>query len=166
MARAESPTPERGTSPWLSELAEQCRGRFGMRLVLPDVGGVRSMLKSLSAGNIVGILPDQDAGDGLGVFVPLFGVSANTMVLLPRLVQRGSARVVFCWTERLPWGRGFRLHFKPASEKMYDPDLSTAATGMNEDIEAAMRQCPEQYMWGYNRYKIRPPGSPSLYDVK
>ena len=150
----------------VSELAEQCRGRFGMRLVLPDPGGVRSMLKSLGAGKIVAILPDQDAGDGLGVFVPFFGVLANTMVLLPRLVQRGDARVVFCWTERLPWGRGFRLHFKPASETMYDQDLATAAAGMNKDVESAVMQCPEQYMWGYKRFRTRPPGSPGLYKVE
>ena len=30
---------------------------------------------------------------------------------------------------------------------------------MNEKIEALVRECPTQYLWGYNRYK-RPAGAP------
>ena len=31
---------------------------------------------------------------------------------------------------------------------------------VNEQVEALVRTCPEQYLWGYNRYK-RPAGAPA-----
>ena len=42
-----------------------------------------------------------------------------------------------------------------------DPEKD--ARRMNKKIEKAIRQYPEQYIWGYRRFKTRPPGSPSLY---
>jgi KDO2-lipid IV(A) lauroyltransferase len=30
---------------------------------------------------------------------------------------------------------------------------------VNEVVEALVRECPQQYLWGYNRYK-RPAGAP------
>ena len=31
---------------------------------------------------------------------------------------------------------------------------------MNEEMERVIRQCPTQYLWGYNRYKP-PAGAPA-----
>jgi KDO2-lipid IV(A) lauroyltransferase len=28
------------------------------------------------------------------------------------------------------------------------------AAQLNGELEALIRQCPEQYLWGYNRYKV------------
>jgi KDO2-lipid IV(A) lauroyltransferase len=32
-------------------------------------------------------------------------------------------------------------------------DLIAAATIINQEMEAMIAQMPEQYLWGYNRYK-------------
>ena len=37
------------------------------------------------------------------------------------------------------------------------------AASLNRDIERCVRKLPEQYLWSYKRYRIRPPGSPSPY---
>jgi len=124
-------------------------------------GAVRSLRRAIDRGEVVGMLPDQDAGEGTGVFVPFFGEPANTMVLLPRLAARTGALVSFGWAERV--ARGFRIHFVPASAGIHDPNPERAAASMNRDIERLVRGCPEQYLWSYKRFRIRPPGLGNPY---
>jgi KDO2-lipid IV(A) lauroyltransferase len=52
------------------------------------------------------------------------------------------------FAERLPQGAGYRLHLTRVA---VDP-LTPAA--LNRAVEDAIRQCPAQYLWGYNRYKV------------
>jgi len=58
------------------------------------------------------------------------------------------------WCERLPHGAGFRLHFAPPAHPLVG-DTLTRAAAINGEIENLIRQCPAQYLWGYNRYKGR-----------
>jgi KDO2-lipid IV(A) lauroyltransferase len=150
----------------LDELSRRGRERFGARLVPSSAAAVRTMLASLKAGEIVALAPDQDAGEGSGVFVPFFGELANTGVLLPRLAARTGARVIWTWNERLPRGEGFRLHFEPATQEVSDPDLECAARALNQGVEQIVRRTPEQYLWSYKRYRIRPPGSSDPYKAR
>jgi KDO2-lipid IV(A) lauroyltransferase len=112
---------------------------------------------------MVGILPDQDAGSGQGVFVPFFGEPANTMTLLSRLAARTRALVVVAYAERLSGSRGFHVHFVPASEAIYDEDFERSAASLNRDIERCVRDLPQQYLWSYKRFRIRPRGVQSPY---
>ncbi|MEY3675281.1 MAG: hypothetical protein RJB47_1989, partial [Pseudomonadota bacterium] len=34
-----------------------------------------------------------------------------------------------------------------------DADLNTAVKQLNHAMERLIRQCPEQYLWGYARFK-------------
>ncbi len=142
---------------------EAGRTRFGATLVPTTTGGIRTLLRALAAGEIVGVLPDQDPRRGAGVFVPFFGVLANTTTLVSRLAARSGAAVIFTFAERLPKGEGFRLHFSPASPAVQDADLLTSASALNADIERLVRSCPEQYLWSYRRFRIRPPGEANPY---
>jgi KDO2-lipid IV(A) lauroyltransferase len=36
-------------------------------------------------------------------------------------------------------------------------DLDTAVAQINRALEGLIRQCPEQYLWGYGRYKTPRP---------
>ena len=45
-----------------------------------------------------------------------------------------------------------------------DP-VEDAARYMRE-LEAVVRECPEQYLWAHRRFKSRPEGAPRLYDKK
>ena len=148
--------------PELDALIRRGRGRLGARLATTDATGVRQLYRALIAGEVIGILPDQDPGDG-GVFAPFFGVSANSMVLLGRLARKTGAAVFFGFCERLPGSRGYRLQFLPAPDEIADPDPVVAAAAMNRGVEACVRRCPEQYQWGYRRFRNRPPGEPRLY---
>jgi KDO2-lipid IV(A) lauroyltransferase len=147
----------------LEPFIRQARERLGASMTPAGTGAVRALLTALSSGGMSAIAPDQDAGEGGGVFVPFFGVLANTMVFLPRLVRASGARVVMAQARRLPRGRGYHLEFLPPPEQLYAADLATAAAALNQGIESLVRRDPEQYMWCYDRYRIRPPGEPTLY---
>ncbi|HRE14809.1 MAG TPA: lipid A biosynthesis acyltransferase, partial [Usitatibacteraceae bacterium] len=73
------------------------------------MAGVRMLLRHLRKGGCSVILPDQVPGEGEGEWVPFFGRPAYTMTLTGRLQEATGAALVFCFAERLPEGRGFRL---------------------------------------------------------
>ncbi len=134
---------------WLAAMVEQGRGA-NLRLAPADMSGVKKLLKALKAGEAVGMLPDQAPGAGEGVWAPFFGKPAYTMTLAPRLArmeQSGGATVLLAWAERLHYGAGYHLKLRRPTEPLTD------AAAVNRAIESLIRECPEQYLWGYNRYK-------------
>ena len=139
------------------------RERFGAKLVTVDGSGVRALYQALGRGEVVGILPDQEPGTGNGVFAPLFGVQANTMVLLSRLALKTGAAVIFCYAERLPRGRGYHLHFLPAPPVINQPPLESSVAVVNVMVETLVKESPAQYQWGYKRFRTRPAGEPRIY---
>jgi KDO2-lipid IV(A) lauroyltransferase len=54
--------------------------------------------------------------------------------------------------ERLPGGRGFRIHIEPLTAAL-DGDPAHDAAAINRGIERMIVRFPAQYLWGYNRYK-------------
>ena len=72
--------------------------------------------------------------------------------------------MLYAFAERLPWGRGFRMHFLPAPEGIDSPDPVTAVTALNRGVEQCVELAPSQYQWSYKRFRTRPPGEASLYD--
>ncbi|MGM0676818.1 lysophospholipid acyltransferase family protein [Ectothiorhodospira marina] len=141
----------------------EARQATGAQLVPTDRRGIRLIKEALSRGEIVGMLPDQTPKGAQGVFAPFFGQPAMTMTLLPKLAAHRQTPVVFAFAERLPRGQGYRYQCIPATEALYDPDPQVAATAVNQAVEVLIRRCPEQYMWGYKRFKIRPAGMPGRY---
>ncbi|WP_299511101.1 lysophospholipid acyltransferase family protein [uncultured Limnohabitans sp.] len=136
----------------LNEVMALARNRPGLQAVPTTLAGVRQMIKALRAGKAVGLLPDQVPPEGMGLWAPYFGQSAYTMTLAARLALQTGARVVLIWGERLPWGGGYRLHTKPLGHDL-STDLETAVVQINQAMEAMVRVCPQQYLWGYARYK-------------
>jgi KDO2-lipid IV(A) lauroyltransferase len=138
------------------------RSRSGaMKSVPADLRGVRAMLKALKRGEAIGILPDQVPGVGEGEWVEFFGRPAYTMTLVGRLSEQTGAPVLLCRAERLPRGRGYRFIAEPLLAPR-PPESPVRA--LNRSLEQMIRRRPEQYMWGYNRYKVpagvRPPERP------
>ncbi|HEX5803227.1 MAG TPA: lysophospholipid acyltransferase family protein [Azospira sp.] len=140
---------------WLQEMIERGRRRASLHLAPADLSGVRGLLKALKKGEAIGLLPDQAPKMGEGRWLPFFGRPAYTMTLAARLSETG-ATVLFTWGERLPGGAGYRIHFSAPTAPL-EGDLEQRAAAINREVEALIRQCPGQYLWGYNRYK-RPKG--------
>lgn len=137
---------------WLRELVDTSRARSNLATAPTTLAGVKQMLKALKAGEAVGLLPDQVPPDKLGVWAPFFGRPAYTMTLSARLAQQTGATVLLAWGERLRGGRGFRIHLREwPGEIARDP--GAAAVQVNARMEELVRECPQQYLWGYARYK-------------
>ncbi|HKJ76275.1 MAG TPA: lysophospholipid acyltransferase family protein [Gammaproteobacteria bacterium] len=139
------------------------RERVGATLVPTDASGIRRLWAALKRGEMAGILPDQDPHDPDGTFAPFFGIAANTMTLLTRFAAKSGAPVFIAWAERLPWGRGYHIHFEPVPAAVADPDPETATAALNAAVEAAVRERPEQYQWAYKRFRTRPRGEVRIY---
>lgn len=144
--------------PRVAALAELLRGgrrRLGMHPVPTDAAGVRALHRALKGGEAIGMLPDQQPRTGQGVYAPLFEQPALTMTLLSRLAHRSGAAVVFVAMERLPRGRGFRVHAWQADPEVADADPETAAAAVNREVERCIALAPAQYMWNYKRFRRR-----------
>lgn len=147
----------------MDEVVRHGRERLGAKLVPADAGGVRALYQTLGRGELVGMLPDQEPGAGNGVFAPLFGIQTNTMVLLSRLAIKTGTAVIFGYAQRLPHGRGYHLHFLPAPPTINAQPLEASIAAMNQMVGKLIRQQPEQYQWGYKRFRTRPEGEEKLY---
>jgi KDO2-lipid IV(A) lauroyltransferase len=138
--------------------------RFGGKMVEMREG-LRTPIREVKNGTVLYYLPDQDSGLDNGAFVPFFGHPAATMTTLGRLVQITSAVVIPCYTNQLSWGRGYEVIFQPPLDNFptgEGPEVD--ARRMNEAIETAVREIPEQYFWVHRRFKTRPQGQPPFYD--
>ena len=147
---------------WLDEVIREGRNRGaapdGSNVAPANMAGVRMLLRHLKKGGCTVILPDQVPGEGEGAWADFFGRPAYTMTLTGRLQESSGAALVFCFAERLADGRGFRLRLR-AREEPLPADRAAAALAVNRGVEELVRLAPEQYLWGYNRYK-RPAGAP------
>jgi KDO2-lipid IV(A) lauroyltransferase len=88
----------------------------------------------------------------MGQWAPFFGKPAYTMTLAARLALQTGAQVVAIWGERLPWGRGYRLHTQGLGQSL-SGDLDVAVVQINQAMEQLISSHPGQYLWGYARYK-------------
>ncbi len=150
--------------PWLARVMEGARSRGGIQAVPTTLHGVRQMIKALRAGRAVGLLPDQVPPEGLGQWAPFFGRQAYTMTLAARLAQQTGAAVILARCERLVRGRGYVLHLQALESALgapLAPTLDAAVLQINQAMEFLIRQSPEQYLWGYARYKRPRPLNPS-----
>jgi KDO2-lipid IV(A) lauroyltransferase len=138
--------------PWLRALVEHSRQRPGLLTAPTTLAGVKQMLKSLKQGHALGLLPDQVPAAGQGVAAPFFGREAYTMTLSARLAQQTGATILLAWGERRPWGRGYLIHLRPMREALA-PEALEAAAQINIEMQRLIAECPQQYLWGYARYK-------------
>ncbi len=138
---------------WMQTMIEAGRARGQLRIAAADLTGVRALLKALKRGEAVGMLPDQAPRAGEGRWVNFFGRPAYTMTLAARLTESGAA-VIMVWAERLPGGTGYHFHLQ-LPQQAISGTTEERAERISREIEHLIRECPEQYLWGYNRYKQR-----------
>jgi KDO2-lipid IV(A) lauroyltransferase len=136
----------------LQAIIEQGRGRYA-QLAPVDRGGVRAVLRALQRGELVLMLPDQVPAAGEGVWEPFFGRPAYTMTLAARLTEVASVRTFMFYGESLPRGDGFRLHFLEPDPPLAG-DTRARVAAINRNVERLVLRHPDQYLWGYNRYKV------------
>ncbi len=133
---------------WLEGIVLRGRTRTGVTLAAANTHGVRKLMKALKRGEAIGILPDQIPAAGEGEWADFFGKPAYTMSLASKLAEKTGATVIMGYGERLENGVGYALHLRKI-------DSIASPTMLNKAIEQQIAQRPGQYLWSYNRYKVR-----------
>jgi len=147
-----------------ARLLDHGRTRFGDQLTVSRQEGVRAMITAMRREKRSSFyLPDQDPGAKNAVFVPFFGVTAATLPGLSRIARLTGAKVLTMVARMLPGGQGYVLTVGPPWEDFPTDDPVADTRRMNEWIERAVLECPEQYLWSHRRFKTRPPGEPPFY---
>lgn len=139
---------------WLLNL-RQARGLT----VLTKWGAVRQMNDLIAAGERIGFIADQNAGDD-GLFVPFFGRLASSYKSIGLLAMRHRLPIITGAAHRI---RG-RFHYEIWSPDIILPDewesqddpLFYITARYNRAIETMVRRAPEQYLWVHRRWKSRP----------
>ena len=140
---------------WMQEMIEAGRARQQLHIAAADLSGVRKLMKALKRGEAIALLPDQVPKNGEGCWIDFFGKPAYTMTLAARFSETGAAVILFR-VDRLPGGAGYHFHLQ-APQHPVSGTTEERAQQISKEIEHLILQCPEQYLWGYNRYK-RPRG--------
>ena len=83
------------------------------------------------------------------------------MTLIHGLIKRTQCRAVFSLAVRVKGG--FELHYIPAPEGIYSPDVHESLKALNEGVQACIALCPAQYQWEYKRFKMTPEGKKPYY---
>jgi KDO2-lipid IV(A) lauroyltransferase len=90
-------------------------------------------------------------GEGEGEWAEFFGRPAYTMTLAAKLAEREGVGCFLVLGRRLPRGRGYAMELRPLPKKL---EGESATRRLNRALEELVRECPGQYLWSYNRYKV------------
>lgn len=148
--------------PALNKFIYNTRKRVDVGLVPANKDGVHALFQLLDDKGVVAVLPDQEPSRKSGVFAPFFGQTALTGNLIGDLARKTPAYLLCCYAKRLEDGT-YGVVLKPGNENIRSENLVESATALNQSIEACILDCPEQYQWGYKRFRRQPEGQVSLY---
>ena len=142
-------------NPLIDAMVERRRGLSGNRMI-GKKKYARSILKALAANQAVGILVDQNSAADTGVFIDFFGAKACAGVGFVKLAERSGAAVIpgfALWEER---EQRYVLRFRPAIAMTGNPARDTQL--VQSELEQAIREHPDQWLWIHRRWKTRPEG--------
>jgi KDO2-lipid IV(A) lauroyltransferase len=142
----------------------ECRGN----IVIRKADSAKAVMKVLRRNILVGILIDQNVDRHKGVLVDFFTRKAYTTDGIARLALAMRAAIHTGFIFRDP-ERKFHhvLRFGPPVAIDYDAprdeEVLRATRRCNEELEKAIREAPDQWLWFHRRWKTRPPGEPDIY---
>ncbi len=133
----------------------QCRGRLRSNRYLISKRDVKEVFQILADNDVCFYLPDQDYGRNRCEFVPFFAVK-ETATTTGTLLFAGNSD---CETVPIITSRnskGYKVEVLPALENFPSGDNKADVTRVNQWVEQAVNNAPEQYMWVHRRFKTRP----------
>lgn len=141
-------------NPRVQELALSRRPRRGFRMIPkydPDPG---RFITLLGDGEILALLIDQHARQGLDV--PFFGHPAKTHTTAAMLHLVTRAPLCFATCRRAA-PMSFELTLSPLIEQQRsgdrNADVEAILVRLNAYLEEAIRSDPDQYLWGHRRWR-------------
>ena len=141
-------------NPRVQELALERRPRRGFRMIPkydPDPG---RFLKLLGDGEILALLIDQHARQGIDVAFFGHPAKTHTTAAMLHLVARTPLTFAAC---RRTAPMTFELTLSPLIEQPRtgdrSADVEAILVALNGHLEAAIRRDPHQYLWGHRRWR-------------
>ena len=151
-------------NPELLKIMEKGRNACGCKSAPTNKKGVMTLIKTLKAAGVIGILPDQVPEQDSGCeYAPFYTQQAATMTLMSKLLQRTNSVAIGCFVQRLD-NANFKIIFKPADPLVYEKDIKQSVLGINRSVEQLVNLVPTQYQWEYKRFKKGPEGRRTIYD--
>jgi KDO2-lipid IV(A) lauroyltransferase len=148
-------------NPKIDALVARRRAMSGNR-VITKRDFARPIMRTLRSNEAVGILIDQNATLDSGIFVDFFGIPACVATGFARIAAHTGAAVIpgfALWSEA---ESRYILKFYPIIEMTGDEVADTRA--IQQSLQNAIAEFPDQWLWIHRRWKTRPPGQPSLYN--
>jgi KDO2-lipid IV(A) lauroyltransferase len=135
------------------------RSSVGVQTIYQDQA-VRQIHYHLKAGEIVGLLPDQDMDRVRGIFVDFFGKPAYTSVAPVKLAMASGTPVLPAFMVRMPGNRYKLLLGDLIRPKIEGGDRAASIRKHTEawmkSFEEVIREYPEQWGWMHDRWKTAP----------
>ncbi len=147
-------------NPSIDAIVERRRGLSG-NILLSKRDFARSIFQALRKNEPVGILVDQNSSADNGAFVPFFGTLACANLTFAKLAARSGAAVIPGFAVWNREERRYILRFYPEVEISGDAIEDTRR--IQQAIEVAIRETPDQWLWIHRRWKTRPEGEANWY---
>jgi KDO2-lipid IV(A) lauroyltransferase len=138
------------------------RSRYGAILVPTNKAGITAFGDALRHKGVLAMAADPEPSLERGSFAPFFKVPALTAHYIIDLLRDTGADILGIHIAR-DLDYRFHVYIDEFPEEIRSQDMVKALTAMNQVIETRVRGHPEQYQWGYKRFKIRPNGE-KLYN--
>lgn len=142
----------------LNARIERLRARFGMPTYYRDESPTIP-IRALRRGQCVAIVPDQDIKNLAGMFVDFLGHRAYTPVGPARLALAADVPMVCIFLLRDAAGTlrlriGDPIH--PDTRAPRPAEIERLTRAWTQEIEAVIREHPEQWVWFHERWKSTP----------
>lgn len=147
---------QKQTNDEMDRFINNYRSLVGMHVTYKS--GVREMIKMLSAGKVIGMLMDQDAGRD-GVFVNFFQRTASAPRGPAYLARMKEAPIVPAFITENTDGTHTVIIKKPIwapQTEQRENDIIVTTQNLTEIIEQHIRLQPNEWFWLHNRWKSRP----------
>ena len=155
--RPVSVVAKRIPNPRLNRLVEELRGVFGVPTLYGD-SGVTALARVLARGGILGIVPDQDVDAVGGTFVDFLGRPAYTPIGPARLALATGVPIVVILGKRVADRMELIVHdpIEPDRRAPREAEVVRITRAWSEQVEAFIKQHPEQWMWLHDRWQTTP----------
>ena len=137
----------------LNKFVLKARQRLNATLVPTDESGVRALFKHLKQGGFSAILPDHVPKESSGIYSPFFNINTLTSTLFSKLAAKTQCSVIGMYCLRRDDLSGFDLYITELSKDILSKDLQLSVNTLNKEIEQIILSAPEQYLWGYKRFR-------------
>jgi KDO2-lipid IV(A) lauroyltransferase len=141
----------------------QNRGRLRYAQAMISKRDMRAVIRYLRHGGIVWYAPDQDFGPETSVFAPFFGIQTATLEATHKLARLTRCAVVPMFPVFDAVDKCYVMRILPELPVFPGADVVTDLARINSEMEAQIRNVPDQYWWIHRRFKTRPPGEPPFY---